>query len=307
MEDRFPDTCLDALCYVSDHVGFYGAIKHSPADFVVTEIDVAGHLVTVDHIQEPEDKLTDNDNEPHYKKQKADLRDVEGETIPGEAECKGEYEPVRDNVNDASETLTALDCEAGLHNLLNILLSTDVQKALQSFASSVKSAFESQVERCESGELSLGFFSSKDDRAIVHSAVRQTFPVLVTFTKNTELLVKPNLDYRELSKLTSQEEAGKFFTFLDAKVKNSTFTFQPDVSKEHRTSVHHFISRKFGKLVETKSFSQKGIDGVQRFSITVRFREKKSSSGKRQRTEEQSEIFTGRNESVPVTSHRKFW
>ncbi|XP_018414985.1 PREDICTED: pseudouridylate synthase 7 homolog-like protein [Nanorana parkeri] len=292
MEGRFQDTFLDSLCYVSEHVGFYGAIKHSPADFVVTEIHVTGHLVTVDHTQEPEDKLTDNDNEPQYKKQKADLEDVEGKTIPGQAECKGEYEPVRENVDDASEALAASDCEAGLYNLLNLVLSIDVQKALLNFANSVKSAFESQVERCELCELSLGFFSNKDDRAIVHSAVRQTFPVLVTFTKNSELLVKPNLDYQELSRLTSEEEAGKFFTFLDAKVQNSTFTFQPDVSKEHRTSVHHFISRKFGKLVETKSFSEKGIDGVQRVSITVRFREKKSSSGKRQRTEEQSEIFT---------------
>nr|DBA31179.1 TPA: hypothetical protein GDO54_007073 [Pyxicephalus adspersus] len=195
-------------------------------------------------------------------------------------------------MDDGSEGLSSLDCEVGFYNLLNLMLSKDVQKALNNFANSVKSAFESQVKGCDLCELSLGLFPNKDDRAVIHSAVRQTFPILVTFTKNTELLVKPNLDYQELSQLTSEEEAGKFFTFLDAKVQNSTFTFHPDVSKEHRTSVHHFISRKFGKLAETKSFSEKGIDGVQRVSITVRFREKKSSSGKRQRTEEQSEIFT---------------
>ncbi|KAM5172616.1 pseudouridylate synthase PUS7L [Mantella aurantiaca] len=291
MGDRSSDTCLDSLCYVSDHVGFYGTIKHCPADFVVTEIGVAGHLVTADHVRELEDQVRDDD-EPRLKKQKADLREVEGRSIAGQAECKDVGDRLRDDVVDASEVFSPLDTESGLYNLLNLLLSTDVQKALNNFAISVKSAFDSQVDRCESCELSLGFFSSKDDRAIIHSAVRQTFPFLVTFTKNTELLVKPNLDYRELSRLTSEEEAGKFFTFLDAKVKNSTFTFQPDVSKEHRTSVHYFISRKFGKLVETKSFSEEGIDGVQRVSITVRFREKKSSSGKRQRTEEHSEIFT---------------
>lgn len=289
-EDRFTDKFIDSLCYVSDHVGFYGTIKHSPADFVVTEIDVTGHLVTEGHIKEPDPKLRENDNEPEFKKQKTDLRDVEGTTIPGQAECKDE--PVRDNVDDVTEILSPLDCEKGLHNLLKLLLSIDVQKALNDFANTVKSSFESQVKSCESSELSLGLFSSKDDRATIHSAVRQTFPVLVTFTKNTELLVKPNLDYQELSRLTSEEEAGKFFTFLDAKVKNSTFTFQPDVSKEHRTSVHHFISRKFGKLVETKSFSEKDIDGVQKASVTVRFREKKSSSGKRQRTDGHSEIYT---------------
>ncbi|XP_073476044.1 pseudouridylate synthase PUS7L [Aquarana catesbeiana] len=289
-EDRFTDKFIDSLCYVSDHVGFYGTIKHSPADFVVTEIDVTGHLVTEGHIKEPDPKLRENDNEPEFKKQKTDLRDVEGTTISGQAECKDE--PVRDNVDDVTEILSPLDCEKGLHNLLKLLLSIDVQKALNDFANTVKSSFESQVKSCESSELSLGLFSSKDDRATIHSAVRQTFPVLVTFTKNTELLVKPNLDYQELSRLTSEEEAGKFFTFLDAKVKNSTFTFQPDVSKEHRTSVHHFISRKFGKLVETKSFSEKDIDGVQKASVTVRFREKKSSSGKRQRTDGHSEIYT---------------
>lgn len=304
MEDRSSDTCLDSLCYVSDHVGFFGTIKDSPADFVVTEIGVTGHLVTADHHRELEHQVRDkDDDEPQLKKQKADLREVEA--IAGQAGCKGVDEPLRYDVDDASEVFSPSDTESGLYNLLNLLLSTDVQKALNNFASSVKSAFDSQADRCEPCELPLGVFSSKDDRAIIHSAVRQTFPFLVTFTKNTELLVKPNLDYRELSRLTSEEEAGKFFTFLDAKVKNSTFTFQPDVSKEHRTSVHHFISRKFGKLVETKSFSEEGIDGVQRVSITVRFREKKSSSGKRQRTEEHSEIFTGRNESGAVTSHRK--
>ncbi|KAM9311709.1 pseudouridylate synthase PUS7L [Gastrophryne carolinensis] len=289
MEGNGSELCFDSLCYISDHTGFYGTIKNSPSDFIVIEINTSGELVT----DSTDSKVKENSNPEdiiQIKRQKTDTGTSETNTTPSAAGFV--KEPERKNTEEANEALEQLECGESLYNLLNPFLGLDVQETLNDFASSVKSSFESPAEGNEPCELSLGPIPNKEDRAIIHSAVRQTFPFLVTFTKSTELLVKPNPDYRELCRLTSKEEADKFFLFLDAKAKNSRFTFQPDVCKEHRTSVHHFISRKFGKQVETKSFSEKGTDGLRRVSITVRFREKGGSSGKRQRTEEHTEMFT---------------
>uniref|UniRef100_A0A4W5L7V1 Pseudouridylate synthase PUS7L n=1 Tax=Hucho hucho TaxID=62062 RepID=A0A4W5L7V1_9TELE len=85
------------------------------------------------------------------------------------------------------------------------------------------------------------------------------------------------------------EEAEDFIRFIDTKMPNSVYTFRGDDSKEHRTAVHHFLSRQFGKLVETKSFSDQQQKTM---AITVRLREK----GKpRKRTADDSkgeEVYT---------------
>ncbi|KAM4039153.1 pseudouridylate synthase PUS7L [Anomaloglossus baeobatrachus] len=284
---------FDILSYISDHTGFYGTIKNSPADFVVTEIDVTGELVTKVYTKVTKELQTQCRNEQNSKKAKL---------CPNAAETK-----IKDTADEASSGISGAvvetvdivfedqeqaSCEEDQYSVFNTLLSLDIQETLFNIASKVRSAFESNVSKGEECELSLGLFPDKTVRASLHSAVRQTFPFLLTFTRSTEVLIKPNLDYQELSLLTSVEEADKFFTFLDAKVENSRFTFLPDVCKEHRTSVHHFISKKFGKLVEAKSFSEKGTDGLQKVCITVRFRERKGSSGKRHRSEENADIFT---------------
>ncbi|KAM6984805.1 pseudouridylate synthase PUS7L-like [Aplochiton taeniatus] len=92
----------------------------------------------------------------------------------------------------------------------------------------------------------------------------------MTVTSQSEISVRPDPDYRELSGLVTEEEAEDFYRFIDAKVPGSGYTFDPDDDKEHRTAVHHFLSRRFGKLVETKSFS----DREGRTSISVRLRER---------------------------------
>ncbi|XP_063783410.1 pseudouridylate synthase PUS7L isoform X1 [Pseudophryne corroboree] len=291
MEEKPIDTFLVSLCYISDHIGFYGSIKHSPSDFVVTEIDVTGQLVTKDCRKGSEGIQRASNNEHDIKKRKIGPN-VADFTHVIDACVKDISDSVREKVEYVSDDHNLLVCESGQYNLLTALLSIDVMKSLNDFACLVKSSFESPVSGSDHCELSLGLFSDKNNRANIHSAVRQTFPFLLTVTRSTELLVKPNLDYLELSQLTSEEETDAFFQFLDAKVENSRFTFQPDVCKEHRTSVHHFISKKFGKLLETKSFSKESNDGLQKISITVRFRERKGSSGKRHRTEETPDIFT---------------
>ncbi|XP_041321426.1 pseudouridylate synthase 7 homolog-like protein isoform X2 [Pyrgilauda ruficollis] len=79
----------------------------------------------------------------------------------------------------------------------------------------------------------------------------------------------------------------------NAKLENSTFSFEPDGNKEHRKTVHHFINRKFGKLLETKSFTVTDVNDQPNTSITVRFREK---SGSRKRCaggfQEKQDVYT---------------
>ena len=66
--------------------------------------------------------------------------------------------------------------------------------------------------------------------------------------------------------------------------ENSKFTFKPDPNKDHRKAVHHFLNKKFGNLVETKSFpGQHHSAGNPDSAITVRFREK--ARGKRSHPE----------------------
>ncbi|CAH2278006.1 pseudouridylate synthase 7 homolog isoform X1 [Pelobates cultripes] len=271
-------TFLDTLCYISDHIGFYGTIKNSPADFVVTEIDESGELVTRDSSKETEEQMQASSNEMttgqnNVKKQRTNLRDLHDSRAG-----------VSGSISDLSEVASE-EMKDFTSNALHYHFNVTVLDSLNHFADSIKSAWKAQLSEADHQELSLGLFPEKSERANIHSAVRQTFPFLITFTKSTELLVKPNLDYQELCQLTSEEEADDFFTFLDAKVENSRFTFQPDSCKEHRTRVHHFINKKFGKLLETKSFSEKD-NGLQMATITVRFRERKCPSIKRHRTEE---------------------
>lgn len=179
---------------------------------------------------------------------------------------------------------------------LESLLGKPLSELLHKFASDLKRAWELEGD-ADAGarELSLGTRLDKKIRADLHSAVRQKFPFLVTLTKDNEMVVKGNPDYRELRQLVTEKETSDFFKFLDAKLENSTFSFEPDGNKDHRKIVHHFINRKFGKLLETKSFTVTDVDDQPNMSIMVRFREKswsrKRSAGGFQ---EKQDVYTGK-------------
>ncbi|KFV60172.1 Pseudouridylate synthase 7 homolog-like, partial [Gavia stellata] len=158
---------------------------------------------------------------------------------------------------------------------LDSLLGKPMSELLNRFACDLKDAWDLENNADSSTrELSLGPVLEKKNRADLHSAVRQKFPFLVTVTKDNEMIVKGNADYRELCQLVTEKETSDFFKFLDAKLENSTFSFEPDANKEHRKVVHHFINRKFGKLLETKSFTVTDVSDQPNMSIMVRFREK---------------------------------
>lgn len=303
-EDTDGGMRFSSLCFISDHVGFQGTIKTFPRDFVVTEIDERGQLVSK-AIDESVYEISKTQSEPSHlvKKPKLNIQDVsldhEGEeeatNLTGysygeESHQSGLHK--EDSVNGVTSK-----CEKENVDLLSSLLDGKTHTLLEQFACDIKGMWNSKTELIEpSLELSLGRILDKSQRAVLHSAVRQKFPFLITIGKSSEIIVKPNPEYKELCHLVSEEEALGFFKYLDAKKENSKFTFKPDKNKDHRKAVHHFLNKKFGNLVETKSFSELNHSaGNANTAITVRFREKARSHGKRARLEceRREAVYTG--------------
>ncbi|NXV42126.1 PUS7L protein, partial [Uria aalge] len=285
---------LPFLSYLTGHAGFCGTIKNSPGDFVVTEIEA------------PECSLRDAPAEPPQKTSEAPLEQSSRCLQPPKklrteppgpcaGGCGGGGAP---SPSECHPSLAGGDCSAspdknqregepklkpglGEVSMLDSLLGKPMSELLSKFACDLKGAWDLENNGdSNTREFSLGPILDKKKRADLHSAIRQNFPFLVTVTKGNEMIVKGNADYRELCQLVTEKETSDFFKFLDAKVENSTFSFEPDGNKEHRKIVHHFINRKFGKLLETKSFTVTDVDDQPHMSITVRFREK-GWSGKR--------------------------
>lgn len=248
-------------CCISDHEGFHGTIKNSPQDFVVVEIDTHGQLVNSPNVQEEHAKTPSQPSQ-------ANKRD----------------DKLKQSKPDDTDILNQ-DCFD-----LNLILGPAMNEELEHFTNKMR-ANPNEICEQEKAELSLGTYPDKHLRAVVHRAVRYNFPFLQTVTNQSEIRVREDPDFKELASLASEGEAEEFFRFIDAKVPSSMFTFLPDDSKEHRTSVHHFVSRRFGKLVETKSFTDQ-----QKTSITVRLRERSKQHKKRTIAdcqEEEVTLYTG--------------
>ncbi|NXC40875.1 PUS7L protein, partial [Penelope pileata] len=239
---------LRSFSYVTDHTGFRGTIKNAPGDFVVREIELPEEL-----------RGGGSERSPRPKRRR------EGPAAPcGPGGCGAPPDTQR----------CAGSGEAA--GLLGSLLGEPAWQGLCGFAQELKAAWEAMGSGADAGagarEFPLGPVPDKKHRADVHSAVRQRFPFLVTVTKGTKMVVRGNADYRELCQLVTERETNDFFKFLDAKLDDSTFSFEPDENKEHRKAVHHFINKKFGKLLETKSFTVAGANHKPDMSIMVRFR-----------------------------------
>nr|XP_056702069.1 pseudouridylate synthase PUS7L isoform X1 [Euleptes europaea] len=294
------DSCKPFMfySYVNDHVGFCGSIKQLPSDFVVTEIDTSGQFVNeiaTDH------KSKDTSSEQFKICQQECKRprlsspelclEEECCSVPDDgALCTAEGLPPSARGAEDFEDSNVLACQLDKVATLDSLLEDSVCERLRLFACNVKDVWNSKSEPAVyPSDFSLGPILDKRTRASLHCAIRQQYPCLITITKCGEIVVKANQDYQELCHLVSEEEACGFLKFLDAKIEDSKFAFRPDGNKEHRKKVHHFISNKFGKLVETKSFP----DPQQNAVVVVRFRER---YGFRKRTNadsgEKQEIYT---------------
>ncbi|VCW67748.1 unnamed protein product, partial [Gulo gulo] len=291
---------FSSLRFITDHVGFHGTIKSSPSDFVVIEIDEQGQLVN----KATNELISKVQPEPNdfAKKTKLDFqnlsfkggRNQEVNTFTGcSDDNQNEQSPSEkeDTISDGTSK-----SEEEQVDVLGNLLDEKTNELLNHFACDIKEKWNSKTELIGSSpEFSLGRILDKNQRAILHSAVRQKFPFLITVGKNSEIVVKPNLEFKELCHLVSEEEALDFFKYLDAKKANSKFTFKPDTNKDHRKAVHHFVNKKFGNLVETKSFPELSYStGNPNVVITVRFREKTHKHRKRSLFEcrDQKVIYT---------------
>ncbi|XP_064447439.1 pseudouridylate synthase PUS7L isoform X2 [Mirounga angustirostris] len=277
---------FSSLCFITDHVGFHGTIKSSPSDFVVIEIDEQGQLVNKATNEWISKVLPEPNN--FAKKTKLDFQNLsfkegsnqEVNIVTGCSDDDQNHQSAsekEDTINDGtSKGEEKVD-------VLSNLLDEKTNELLNHFACDIKEKWNSKTELIGSSpEFSLGRILDKNQRAILHSAVRQKFPFLITVGKNSEIVVKPNLEFKELCHLVSEEEAFDFFKYLDAKKENSKFTFKPDTNKDHRKAVHHFVNKKFGNLVETKSFPELSYNaGNPNVAITVRFREKTHKHRKR--------------------------
>ncbi|XP_064795323.1 pseudouridylate synthase PUS7L [Oncorhynchus masou masou] len=284
-------------CDISEHEGFYGTIKKFTRDFVVTEIDIHGQMVTKPSVSDVPQSSNITEACPGAKsegktniispKHQHNLKEENSEPGPGQ--------------NGDITSTASQDCFD-----LSIILGPAVCEELEQFtallremSSSPNDGVEKKLANQESSngsekkmanqELSLGSFPDKHQRANVHRAVRHSFPFLLTVTNQSEIRVKENPDFKLLSGLVSEEEAEDFIRFIDTKMPNSVYTFRSDDSKEHRTAVHHFLSRRFGKLVETKSFSDQQQKTT---AITVRLREKGKPRKRTADDSKEEEVYT---------------
>uniref|UniRef100_A0A8D3BFT4 Pseudouridylate synthase PUS7L n=1 Tax=Scophthalmus maximus TaxID=52904 RepID=A0A8D3BFT4_SCOMX len=258
-------------CFISGHEGFLGSIKNFIKDFVVTEIDISGQRVN---------------------KEAAAAAAAAASHAPG---CASSYKS-NETTAECQQTnhsyvshnaYVSADCgvDVALPSPgsfdLGVILGQSVSDELEQFVLTLKD------EKPTQQELSLGSFADKHHRANVHRAVRHRFPFLMTVTIQPEIRVREDPDYRELSQLVTEDEAEDFFRFIDAKVRGSSYTFAPDDDKEHRTVVHHFLSRRFGKLVETKSFSDLGST-----AISVRLRERGRPKKRSAEERKEEDVYT---------------
>ncbi|XP_008071962.1 pseudouridylate synthase 7 homolog-like protein isoform X2 [Carlito syrichta] len=311
-EDTDYRTQFSSLCFINDHVGFCGTIKSSPSDFIVIEIDEQSQLVNKT-IDEPICEMSEIQPETKNfsKKTKLDLQNLSFEDGSNpEINTLARYSNGnQNNQSDAEKEDTINDgisrCEEKA-DVLNSFLDEKTNELLNNFACDIKEKWHSKTESFGSApEFSLGSILDKNQRASLHSAIRQKFPFLITVGKNSEIVVKPNLEYRELCHLVSEKEAFDFFKYLDAKKENSKFTFKPDANKDHRKAVHHFVNKKFGNLVETKSFPELNYNaGTPNVAITVRFREKAHKRRKKPLESQKRKVtytaFTLRKENLEM-------
>ncbi|NXY88253.1 PUS7L protein, partial [Alcedo cyanopectus] len=298
---------LPSFSYLTDHIGFCGTIKNSPSDFIVTEIEVPEHLLRdtrAESLQKsreaPLEQCTPCLQPPKKLRMGPPAPCAEGSDGGDPSQAGGDRSASPDHNQHESDP--KLKCGLEEASLLDSLLGKPMSELLHKFACDLKGAWDLE-DNADAGtrEFSLGPVLDKKSRADLHSAVRQKFPFLVTVTKDNDMIVRGNADYRELCQLVTEKETSDFFKFLDSKLENSTFSFEPDGNKEHRKVVHHFINRKFGKLLETKSFTVTDVGDQPSMSIMVRFREKqfrKRSAGAFQEKQDLYTAFTLQKENL---------
>nr|XP_023647208.1 pseudouridylate synthase 7 homolog-like protein [Paramormyrops kingsleyae] len=273
--DQVEITCSSVSCFISNHEGFQGSIKHFTSDFVVTEINIDGQMVYAESLAKSHSEpLLCSGNRQRGRNCEPKTDQTEGSALTDSSrEERASQQGATDHAFSACVNMWEQ------HHDLEQILGRSANDELEKFAMENSLCYNHNAGENPGREhISLGTFPDKHQRANVHRAVRHTFPHLMTITTKNEITVKQNPDYKELSCLVSEEESQDFFRFIDAKVPDSVFTFKSDDNKEHRKAVHHLLSKRFGKLVEAKSFTGVNSGEMRGATVKVRFRERKRTA-----------------------------
>uniref|UniRef100_S4RNV6 Pseudouridine synthase 7 like n=1 Tax=Petromyzon marinus TaxID=7757 RepID=S4RNV6_PETMA len=289
--------------YIGRHPGFCGAIKQSPEDFIVVEIDEHSNRADADHLvpgDGPSSRLVPRAPDPcapveaKRPKLESERRPLGEGVAEEEVEAEMELEVaesteqlLQDAKFDYADAHAALEATCEVTGVRNSVLAEDAAEALGEFAAAERAMMMllPAGERSDAGGLSLGLFPDKETRAEVHRTVRQRFPFLKTITSGTEIKAKADPVYAEFRGLVSEEEADGFFRFVDAKRRDATFTFLADSQRARRAALHHAVTRHFGKVLETKSFSEARGGGGHCTRIVARFKGRRAPSKKRRGTD----------------------
>lgn len=283
-------TCNSVSCFISNHEGFQGSIKNFTSDFVVTEINIDGQMVYAESLPKSHlEPLLCSGNRKRDRNYEPKTDQTEGSALTiSSREGRASRQGASDHVFSACVNMWEQ------HHDLEQILGRSVNDELEKFAMENSLCYKHNAGVNPGREhISLGAFPDKHQRANVHRAVRYTFPHLMTITTKNEITVKQNPDYKELSCLVSEEESQDFFRFIDAKIPDSVFTFKSDDNKEHRKAVHHLLSKRFGKLVEAKSFTSVNSSEMRGATVTVRFRERKRTAA----VCVEEDVYTGKSRS----------
>ncbi|XP_032822580.2 pseudouridylate synthase PUS7L isoform X2 [Petromyzon marinus] len=315
--------------YIGRHPGFCGAIKQSPEDFIVVEIDEHSNRADADHLvpgDGPSSRLVPHAPDPcaPVEAKRPKLESERCVNVPAEFVARCDFPAVagpasaerplgegvaeeeeeveaemelevaesteqllQDAKFDYADAHAALEATCEVTGVRNSVLAEDAAEALGEFAAAERAMMMllPAGERSDAGGLSLGLFPDKETRAEVHRTVRQRFPFLKTITSGTEIKAKADPVYAEFRGLVSEEEADGFFRFVDAKRRDATFTFLADSQRARRAALHHAVTRHFGKVLETKSFSEARGGGGHCTRIVARFKGRRAPSKKRRGTD----------------------
>lgn len=225
-EDTDYKVWFSSLCFINGHVGFHGTIKSSPSDFIVVEINEHGQLVnkTIDEpvlVSKMLPELNNFAKKPKLSLQNLPLDNKEENTL---AVCSN-GDQNHQSESEKKDTVDGRTCKQKEEkaDVLSSFLDEKTNESLDQFACDIKEKWNSETESIEQfPEFSLGRILDKNQRASLHSAIRQKFPFLITVGKNSEIVVKPNLEFKELCRLVSEEEALDFLNIwmLRKKIPN---------------------------------------------------------------------------------------
>ena len=290
----------------NDTLQLKGRIKEQPCDFVVKEINLQGRIAgTLSVIQNAENILKEICS-GRIKKQRID---TEVGNVENQPEKKVE---TSQQVSVQDDSLDSIDWEVIKADPEKHLLSLIGEEKMKLLRESSSIKYSKNKE-----EVILGIFDSKKDRSILHQCVRQCFPNLksIPFKKKkdsgndievTWIRCIHDPSHSDLIKMgVSEKLVNQFMLYVNCRLLRGTMEKEvpimllvPNLDKDARSRLHHYLQKQYGKFLESKTLGQSSN------TISVRFKERKSSKLKRKREQVHRLVLKKTNmELLNVVSH----